>query len=123
MKRSLFAAAILGLAAIPATAGDVYAPYPGCGNGGVAVGSGPTYAPLNCTYAGREGRTRGGCNSCGKDHCDRRDRWQRFLDFLCYKPTIPCETWPHPTHYTPPLRSWFPSHGSGPCDTGCATTG
>ena len=119
MTRGLLAAAIVGLAALPATAGDVYAPYPGN-----VYNAQPNYAPLTGWHAGiNHGATNGACNTCGTQRRDRRDWWQKCKDFLCYKPTIPCETWPKPTPYTPPLRMWFPPHGSGPCDTGCAATG
>lgn len=123
MKRGLFAAAILGLAAVSATAGDVYTPYPGCGANGT-YNPYAAYQPQTRGHGGiRHGATRGGCNACGTQQCDRRDRWQKFMDFLCYKPTIPCETWCQPTPYTPPLRAWFPPHRDGMCDTGCANTG
>src|SRR5262245_3665066 len=136
MKRGLFAAAILGLAAVSVHAGDAYTPYPGCG-ANVVNNPYVTYQPLTnwhasvrhaetrggCNDCGKQHcETRGGCNACGKQHCDRRDRWQKVMDYLCYKPTIPCDQC-RPTPYTPPLRAWFPPHGEGMCDTGCANTG
>ena len=121
MTRGLLAAAILGLSALPAAAGDNYAPYPGCGSCNTCAA-----APQYGWHAGvNRNATCGTCNACG-DKGDRGERWQKFKDFLCYKPTIPCDSRPRPTPYIPPLTAWFPCHSSGPCstcDSGCAATG
>jgi len=103
MTRGLIAAAILGLTAIPCTAGDNYVPYAGCGS-----------ANLNGNYATSVGScgpdcsaNRGECKACG-GRGDSHDRLRKFVDFLCYKPTIPCDPQPRCSVYTPPLTAWFP---------------
>lgn len=127
MTRGLMAAMILGLAALPATAGDVYTPYHGCGPSS-ARAAGPVYVAPAGLQTGIPGNTPcETCNACGpRSQRDGQDRWKKFKDFLCYKPTIPCDSRPSPTPYTPPLRAWFPSRPSGPCatcGTGCVKPG
>jgi hypothetical protein len=116
MTRGLLTAAILGLAALSANAGDAYAPYPSNGTGN-AVNPGPVYTPLTGWHAGiyRAG-PQGSCASCGSQpERPMRERLEKFMDFLCYKPTIPCDYRPNTTPYVPPLTAWWHNRDDKNC--------
>ncbi len=99
------------------------------------------------TMAGKAGMRKGermvdgGCGTCGDGSCEgeRGNKLLRLIDFLCYKPSIPCDCGLKTTRYTPPLYMWFPNscHATGACGApacvknrgkkkeagGCATCG
>jgi hypothetical protein len=66
-----------------------------------------------CGPTGRMPRnqTNGGCATCGSTNDSNGGRDGKFLNFLLYRPTQPCQCLPEPDKYTPPLWVWFPSNG------------
>jgi hypothetical protein len=129
MKKAIIAITTFGAIAFPAFAGD-YPNYP--------VGPGPNYpvlpAPMNGwgympadlvaqapPYAPGWGLAYP-CNSSPYDYYRQRDgeKLRRLVDFLCYKPNVPCEFWLRPTCYVPPNYTMFPPccNATG-CDCNC----
>ena len=63
--------------------------------------------PGGCSSCGAQAGN--GCADCGHSH---RNCWERFWEWLCYKPITRCYSCcPRPTPYRPPLYAWFPCEG------------
>lgn len=123
MVRASFAAALVGFAA---TSGMTAEPprYP------ASVAN--TGAVLASFYRSTGSTTCAACDVNGGQMGTGSGRFQRLLDFLSYRPTIPCDRRPIPSQYVPPLHAWFPpcchandgSRGPAhdqPCAAGCGS--
>jgi hypothetical protein len=138
MKRILSASAILMLLAMPAAAQDgsslasqynpsqvtqVSTPW-----GAVVGAQQPMISRQKKTgMPWRTGAASGsscGSNGCGTEHT-HGERLEKLIDFLLYRPTIPCDRCLRPSEYMPPLTAYFPNRcnatmgdGTG-CQGGC----
>jgi hypothetical protein len=125
MRNAIFAISALGAITLHAMAAD-YPNYPGYQapmNGWNTSGAfsysqfgqcNASYGPMmqNPGYGGY--CNRGDCNG-SYSSSQGEYKVRKFMDFLCYKPTVPCEFWCRTTCYVPPLYTNFP-----PC---CNATG
>jgi hypothetical protein len=121
MKRSVLVVAIVGLLAGRA---EAQSPYVGAASDVGATGRVATATPPGHTkhgLAGISSTTEGACGTCEAKHA-RGEKTQRLVDFLLYRPSIPCDSAMEPSGYVPPLTTGFPNRCSGTVgECGCST--
>jgi hypothetical protein len=120
MKRAILTSAILGLMAIPASAQpgptsqynqiQLAQACTSCGTG--AQRPALLARPLAMPY-----RTNAACGRCGSSDSYgeghyRGERLEKLIDFLLYRPTIPCDCCLRPSEYMPPMIAYFPNRCS-----------
>jgi hypothetical protein len=125
MRKAMIAMTAFGAIALPAVAGD-YPNYPVGPGPNNSWSSSPSNFPPQAVPVGP------GCGpaypmyASPYDYYRQRDgdKLHRLMDFLCYKPTVPCEFWLRPTCYVPPTYTMFPPccNANG-CDCGCGYGG
>src|SRR5262245_16435823 len=120
MERTLSATAILALLAMPAAAQNgsslasqynpsqvtqVSTPW------GAVVGAQQAVISrqmgAQCSSCGANGSSCGS-NGFGTEHA-HGERLEKLIDFLLYRPTIPCDRCLKPSEYMPPLTAYFPN--------------
>ncbi len=126
MRTGIVSITALGMLALQASAGDLPS-YPASqapNSGWMPYNAYPNFGPQQPCYG----------NACSAhppkrnaNYCDDNGgregqyRLERFKEWLCYRPTEPCEFWLRKTMYVPPNYTWFPPicHAGGCCGTVC----
>ena len=134
MTQRTWAATILSLAALQAHGAD-YGPIQTVGGAGCSScqNSGAAIAPRPGAVLGQRTPmldptprpTFGPTHTCNwtESQKTRSDRVQKLVEFMLYRPTIPCDCLPRPTGHVPPLNAWFPntcSASAADCSAPCA---
>src|SRR5260221_3412984 len=125
MRRGTSVIMLLGIFAVEGRGADpvIYPSNPSVNRGWVTTAtawSQPVVAQQDVRKMGGKGAakrdagagTHGSCATCGEGCGEggRSNKLQRLIDFLLYRPSVPCDCCPKTTQYVPPLYMWNPNY-------------